>query len=214
VIALSASVNSASYHIDISMSLMISLSPDQVEERLEKLHIPGRFTPEEKALYSTTPVVMPERSMFGFPTPSENASLSLSKIKAIVGTDPRRPPSFFDHPWYASEPFMQFPCPPGWHSICPEVLPETIGRPLNYKSHLAASGMELPFAIEVVLMLFLHFVGSGEQLLLRKHTWCGDPAGIGGHVTAGAFGRNGLFLSVHPDGFASRGLGICGKVRA
>jgi len=195
------------------MSLMISLTPAQVEERLEKLHIPGRFTPEEKALYSTTPVVTSECSLFGFPTPSENSGLTLSKIKDIVGTDPNRPPSFFDHPWYAGEPFMQFLCPPGWHFICQDVVPETIGQPLNYASRLEASGFEVPSAIEVVLMLFLHFAGCGEQLLLRKHTWCSDVAGIGGHVTAGAFGRNGLFLSVHPEGFASRGLGICGKIR-
>src|SRR6185436_2806383 len=148
------------------MSLMISRTPAQVEERLEKLHIPGRFTPEEKALYSTTPVVTSECSLFGFPTPSENSGLTLSKIKDIVGTDPNRPPSFFDHPWYAGEPFMQFLCPPGWHFICQDVVPETIGQPLNYASRLEASGFELPSAIEVVLMLFLHFAGCGEQLLL------------------------------------------------
>jgi hypothetical protein len=32
------------------------------------------------------------------------------------------------------------------------------------------------------------------------------------HVTVGAFGRNGLFVSGHPADFASRGLGICPKI--
>jgi hypothetical protein len=61
-------------------------------------------------------------------------------------------------------------------------------------------------------MLFLHYVGTGEQLLQKKHTWCSDEASLGRSVTVGAFGRNGLFISGHPPEFASRGLGICGKV--
>ncbi|HSU89065.1 MAG TPA: hypothetical protein VLL56_09530, partial [Terriglobia bacterium] len=74
------------------------------------------------------------------------------------------------------------------------------------------SRLELPAAIEVALMLFLHFAGTGEQLLQRKHTWCKDPASLGRFVTVGAFGRNGLFLSAHPGMYASRGLGICAKL--
>jgi hypothetical protein len=66
-------------------------------------------------------------------------------------------------------------------------------------------------AIEVVLMLFLHYEATKEQLLLRKHTWCADRASLGRQVTVGAFGRNGVFISGHPAGFASRGLGICAK---
>jgi len=195
------------------MSLTISLTPAQVEERLAKLRIPGKFTEEENSLYSTTPVIVSPYSLFGFPTPLDNSSLTLSKIKEIVGADPTHPPSFFEHPWYADEAFMQLRCPPGWHFICQDVVAESVGQPFNYWSRLKSDGMELPYTIEVVLMLFLHFAGSKEQLLLRKHTWCADAAGMGGNVTAGAFGRNGLFLSVHPQAFASRGLGICGKVR-
>jgi len=213
VIAFSALVNSANYHINIFMSLTISLTPEQVEERLQKLRIPSRFTTEEKSLYSTTPVIAAPYPVFGFPTPVDNSSLVLARIKDIVGTNPKQPPSFFDHPWYASEQFMEKACPVGWHFICSDVIPESIGQPLNYLSRLAQFGMEAPSAIEVVLMLFLHYADSGEQLLMRKHTWCADEAGIDSHVTAGAFGRNGLFLSVHPPGFASRGLGICGKIK-
>jgi hypothetical protein len=194
------------------MSLTISLTPAQVEERFEKLRIPGRFTLQEKQSYSTAPAVSSNYPLFGFPIPSENSDLTLSKIKELVGIDPKHQPAFFDHPWYAGQPFMEVPCPPGWHFISSDVLPETIGQPLNYASRFKSGGLELPLAIEVVLMLFLHYADSGEQLLFRKHTWCADSAGIG-NVTAGAFGRNGLFLSVHPEGFASRGLGICGKIR-
>jgi hypothetical protein len=58
-------------------------------------------------------------------------------------------------------------------------------------------------------MLFLHFAGTGEQLLQRKHTWtCGQDSRKR-FVTVGAFGRSGLFVSAHPAGYASRGLGIC-----
>jgi len=67
----------------------------------------------------------------------------------------------------------------------------------------------LPSATEVVLMLFLHYVATGEQLLLKKHTWTKDQASLGRHVTVGAFGRNGVFISGHPGDYSSRGLGIC-----
>jgi hypothetical protein len=63
------------------------------------------------------------------------------------------------------------------------------------------------------LMLFLHYAGTGEQLLQKKHTWCRDHASMNRFVTVGAFGRNGLFVSGHPVEFASRGLGICASVK-
>ncbi len=194
------------------MSLTISLTADQVEQRFLGLGIPSRFTPDERLKFSTTPVVMNERTVFGFPTPADNSALTLSNLKTIVGTDPTHQPAFFDHPWYADEPFMASPCTPGWHFLLMDVCPESISQPIDYVRRLRSGGMELPSAIEVVLMLFLHYEATKEQLLLRKHTWCSDMASLGRHVTVGAFGRNGLFVSGHPTGFASRGLGICGKI--
>jgi hypothetical protein len=58
-------------------------------------------------------------------------------------------------------------------------------------------------------MLFLHYLGTGEQLLNRKHTWCRDSASLGRRVTVGAFGRNGVFISAHPPTYTSHGLGVC-----
>jgi hypothetical protein len=196
------------------MSLTISLTPDQVEQRFRKLGIPCRFTMDERLKFSTTPVVANEKKVFGFPTPTEHSTLTLSNLKAILGTDPRHQPAFFDHPWYTNEPFMENPCTPGWHFLLMDVHPESISQTIDYERRLKSEGMELPSAIEVVLMLFLHYEATNEQLLLRKHTWCSDTASLGRHVTVGAFGRNGLFLSGHPKGFASRGLGICGKIPA
>jgi len=194
------------------MSLTISLTVEQVEQRFRGLGIPSRFTPEEHLKYSTTPVVASGKMVFGFPTPIDNSALTLSNLKTIVGADPSHQPAFFDHPWYTDEPFMVNPCPPGWHFLLMDVHPESVSQPLDYIRHLKSEGMELPTAIEIVLMLFLHYEGTKEQLLLRKHTWCSDRASLGRQVTVGAFGRNGLFLSAHPSGFASRGLGICGKI--
>jgi len=71
----------------------------------------------------------------------------------------------------------------------------------------------MPLAVEVILMLFLHFLRTGEQLLLKKHSWCSDVASLNRHVTVGAFGRNGVFVSGHPANFSSQGLGVCAKVR-
>jgi len=105
-------------------------------------------------------------------------------------------------------------CLPGWHILHMDVIDESVSQPLDYVRRLLPAGVELPSAIEVVLMLFLQYARTGEQLLMRKHTWCSDTASLGRQVTVGAFGRNGVFLSGHPGIFASRGLGICGKVRA
>jgi hypothetical protein len=194
------------------MSLTISLTVDQVEQRFRGLGIPSRYTPDEHLKFSTTPVVASGRALFGFPTPSDNSALTLSNLKAILGTDPSHQPAFFEHPWYADEPFMASLCTPGWHFLLMEVHPESVSQPFDYVRRLKSEGMELPSAIEVVLMLFLHYEGTKEQLLLRKHTWCSDSASLERQVTVGAFGRNGLFVSGHPRGFASRGLGICGKI--
>ena len=194
------------------MSLRISLTPEQVEQRFLKLGIPYHFSAEERASLSTTPIVNADGDVFAFPTPRDNAALTLLGIRDIVGSDPGHQPAIFDHPWYTDEAFMKTSCAPGWHFLSMDVLPDSVGQSINYKDRLVSRGLELPSAIEVTLMLFLHYAETNEQLLLRKHTWCSDTASLGRHVTVGAFGRNGLFVSGHPMGFASRGLGICAKV--
>jgi hypothetical protein len=195
------------------MSLSISLTTEHVEQRLSRLGIPCRFTAEESSAFLTTPVVSGPMPLFAFPIPADNSLLTLSNIKKCVGSDPARQPSIFDHPWFREEAFMSSPCTPGWHFISMDVAPDSIGQPIDYVRRWSAASFELPMAVEVVLMLFLHFAGTGEQLFLRKHTWTSDAATLNRHVTVGAFGRNGLFLSSHPAGFASRGLGTCLKVR-
>ena len=194
------------------MSLSISLTTEQVEQRLSQLGIPCRFTPDELTRLATTPVVSSSLATFSFPTPADNSSLTLANIKKCVGSDPAKQPAFFEHPWYEDEAFMSQPCPPGWHSIGMDVLPDSIAKPWDYSYRLTEIGLALPLAVEVILMLFLHFAATREQLLLRKHTWCSDTASLGRQVTVGAFGRNGVFVSGHPAGFASRGLGICVKI--
>jgi len=183
---------------------MICLSPDEVERRFDILGIPNRFTEAEKHGLTTTSLGEPEGKILAFPTPLASEGLNILKIREIVGTNPAKQPSFFDHPWYLEEAFGRLNCEPGWHVLCMDVLPDSISKPLNYSSSL-----KLPSATEVVLMLFLHYVATGEQLLLKKHTWTKDQASLGRHVTVGAFGRNGVFISGHPGDYSSRGLGIC-----
>jgi len=190
---------------------MISLSPTEVERRFALMGIPHRFTETEKAELATTPVVQ-DSEIISFPTPQANNGLNILNLRKILGTDPAKQPSFFDHPWYLTESFGQADCGPGWHFIHKGVLPDSISQPINYRSSLIGRGLEVPSAIEVVLMVFLHFIGTGEQLLQKKHTWCRDEASLNRFVTVGAFGRNGLFISGHPRDYASRGLGICAKV--
>jgi len=191
---------------------MISLSPNEVERRFALLCIPNRFTDEEKQELATTQIVQATDGVIAFPTPVGNEGLNILKLRAILGTDPSKQPAFFDHPWYLEEAFATADCQPGWHLVHMNVLPDSVSQPVNYFRSLAGRGLELPAAIEVVLMVFLHFTGTGEQLLQKKHTWCRDEASLNRFVTVGAFGRNGLFISGHPGAYASRGLGICGKV--
>ena len=176
------------------------------------LGIECAFTPQEKEEFATTPLVNRPERIFAFPTPRENRSLSLSNIKSCVGSDPAHRPSLFEHPWYQHEEFFQSKCPPGWHFLMMDVMQDSIQQPLDYLRSSKTLGLELPQAVEVILMLFLHYVGTREQLLFKKHSWCSDKASMGRHVTVGAFGRNGVFLSGHPANFASHGLGICAKV--
>jgi hypothetical protein len=192
---------------------MISLLPDEVERRFERLNIPNRFTSKEKEQLSTTIVVSNERDIIAFPTPQANTGLNVLNLRKLLGTDPNRLPSFFDHPWYLEEPFARQDCDPGWHYIYCSILPESVSQPYHYAGSLDVRGLELPTAIEITLMLFLHYAGTQEQLLQKKHTWCKDTASMNRFVTVGAFGRNGLFVSGHPAGFASRGLGICAKIK-
>ena len=186
---------------------MILLSPDEVERRFAILGIPNQFTAEEKQSLNTTPLVEHVGRVCIFPTPAERAGLNILKLRKIIGTNPAKQPSFFDHPWYLDEPFAKEDCAPGWHALTMDVLPESVSKPINY-----SSSVRLPSAVEVVLMLFLHYAGTGEQLLLKKHTWTRDEATLGRFVTIGAFGRNGLFVSGHPGDYSSRGLGICAKL--
>jgi hypothetical protein len=190
---------------------MISLSPTEVERRFGLMGIPNRFTESEKAEFDATTIGVPDGSIC-FPTPQAKSGLNILNLNKILGTGPSRQPSFFDHPWYLEEPFGREDCAPGWHFLQVDVLPDSISQPIHYISSLRNQGLALPSAIEIVLMVFLHFVGTGEQLLQKKHTWCRDEASLNRFVTVGAFGRNGLFLSAHPGAYSSRGLGICAKV--
>ena len=191
---------------------MISLFPADVERRFDLMGIPHRFTQAEIAEFATIPIVEAAPEIIAFPTPREKSELNILNLRQILGTDPLKPPSFFDHPWYLDESFAKEDCEPGWHFLHTNVLSESVSRPISYIDSLRDNGLELPSAIEVVLMLFLHFVGTGEPLLQKKHTWCRDQASLNRFVTVGAFGRNGAFISAHPGMYASRGLGICAKV--
>jgi hypothetical protein len=190
---------------------MICLCPNEVEERFARLRIPNRFAAPEKQRLEATPIVDRGENIFGFPVPEDQKGLNILNLRKILGTDASKQPSFFDHPWYLDEPFAHEDCKPGWHFLHMQVLPESIGQPANYANSWPLHA-ELPAATEVALMLFLHYVATGEQLLQKKHTWCRDRATLGRQVTVGAFGRNGLFVSAHPPEYSSRGLGICGRL--
>ena len=191
---------------------MISLSSTEVERRFGVIGIPHRFTEAEKAEFDTTHIGDTGNEIIAFPTPRAKSGLNVLNLRKILGTDPSKQPSFFDHPWYLEEAFSREDCAAGWHFLHMNVLPDSISQPFHYVDSLHGQGLTLPSAIEVILMVLLHFAGTGEQLLHKKHTWCSDAASLDRFVTVGAFGRNGLFLSAHPAIYASRGLGMCAKL--
>ena len=193
------------------MSLIISLSIDEVEDRLNSAGVVCKFTHSERLAMATTPVVTTSGRALVYPTPGRNEALNLLNLRNMFGTDPRQQPSFFDHPWYLGENFVNQPLAPGWHAILMDVVPESVNQSANYIRSLPPNQV-LATAAEMVLMLFLHYMKTGEQLLFKKHTWCADQASLGRQVTIGAFGRNGVFVSGHPQNYASRGLGICPKL--
>src|SRR5215831_21372131 len=102
---------------------MISLSPDEVERRFALLGIPNRFMAEEKESLTTNIVDIPG-DVIAFPTPSDAAGLNILNLRRILGTNPSKQPSFFDHPWYLEEPFAQVNCAAGWHVLHSGVLPD------------------------------------------------------------------------------------------
>jgi len=192
---------------------MISLTPDEVERRFRSLGIPNRFSEQEKRHLATTRIVQEEPDILAFPTPRENAGLNILNLRRLLGTDPSKLPSFFDHPWYLDEAFAEQNSQAGWHHIYSNVLQDSISQTIDYAGSLKNRGLELPAAVDVILMLFLHYAGTGQQLLHKKHTWCRERASLNRWVTVGAFGKNGLFISAHPPDFSSRGLGICPQIR-
>src|SRR5262245_41274007 len=111
---------------------MICLSPDEVEKRLARLRIPNRFRAAEKQQLETMPIVDLGANIFGFPVPEDRSGLNILNLRKILGTDPSKQPSFFDHPWYLDEPFAREDCNPGWHFLHMQVIPESVGQPANY----------------------------------------------------------------------------------
>src|SRR3972149_9895892 len=109
-----------------AVSHMISLPPKEVERRFEILGIPNRFTEKEKQALETTPIVSAGEGVMAFPTPAANTGLNILKLRELLGTDPSRQPSFFDHPWYLEEAFAAEDCQSGWHLLYLDVLPETV----------------------------------------------------------------------------------------
>src|SRR4029079_6188124 len=93
----------------LMMSLMISITSEEVESILGTVGVRCSFSPAERVFFSTTPVVDTDQPAFLYPIPADNSHLTLSNLKNLFGVDPKRPPSFFDHPWYATQDFMKIP---------------------------------------------------------------------------------------------------------
>ena len=184
------------------------MSPEESQQHFDRLRIPSRFTAAETGRLSARKGQI-QNGFLTFPTPQDNASLSVLGLRDALGVGPANSPAFHDHPWYLDEPFGQVACAPGWHSVRIAVTPDSVGQPIYYAEEIKQAALYLPTAAEVLLMLFLHFASTGERGLTNKHTWTRDRTREGRFVTVGAFGKKGVFVSSHAVGYESRGLGIC-----
>src|SRR5215470_17950240 len=137
------------------------VSPEQMEHIFAKWQLPNRFDAAERLQLSNTPKIDDSDRVLAFPTPSQCDGLNILNSRQRLGVDPSKPPSFFDHPWYLEERFMRVSCSSGWHCVHMDILPGTAHQPHNYRD---SDTWELPSAIEVVLMLFVHFESVGERL--------------------------------------------------
>ena len=195
----------------IEPAASLLLSPQEVQQLLDRMGIRARFTQAEiESLNSDK--VQNKQGFITFPTPEDHSALSILNLRKAVGTDPSREPVFFDHPWYLEEPFGNIGCEPGWHSVAMAVTPDSVGQPIFYADSIKGSRQYLASAAEVVLTLFLYFATTGKRLMVNKHTWTTDRTDNKRFVTIGAFGKKGLFVSSHEVGYSSRGLGICPRV--
>src|SRR5438034_3810640 len=125
------------------LSHMISWPADEVERRFALLAIPNRFTSKEKEELTTTGIVLPDGAVIGFPTPEDRSGLNILNLRQLLGTNPVRQPSFFDHPWYLEEPFALDDCEAGWHFLYSDVLADSVSQPINYVGSLRNRGLEL-----------------------------------------------------------------------
>ena len=189
--------------------MLIPIQPQAVDKFFNNNGIAARFSQAEiRRLTDSQPG--PRDGFVSYPTPSDSEQLSILGLRRCLGVEPGPPGCvFFDHPWYLDEPFGHEPCRAGWHTIAASPLSDSFDKPIYYADTLAAAGLFLPTAVEVVLMLFLSLSIGEERLLLRKHTWTRTRTKGRRFVSVGAFGEKGLFVSSHEVGYQSRGLGIC-----
>src|SRR5262245_6470668 len=130
---------------------MISLTPDEVERRFRLLGLLNRCSELDKRMTATTTIFPEEPDVLALPVPNENVGLNILNLRRLLGTDPSRPPSFFDHPWYLEEQFATEDCSAGWHFVYTNVLSESLSQPFDYADSLRSRGLELASAVEVVL---------------------------------------------------------------
>jgi hypothetical protein len=187
------------------------LSSSDVLTAFRRLDVPADFTAAEIARLDARP---PEdrTGYCTFPTPEDSQHLSVLELRQRLGVSPDGGCGFFDHPWYLDEPFAHAVCRAGWHSIATAPVAASLDEADWHAESLSGHGLNLPRAVEVILMLFLSLTIREERFLLRKHTWTCDRSVSGRRVSVGAFGRKGVFLSSHAPGYKSRGLGICPRI--
>lgn len=141
--------------------------------------------------------------ILGFPFFKDGSSLTISKFKSHLGTNPESSePCFYNQDWYNGEKFYEKSsfnvC---WYAINNNLLNTTRGiSPSFFPNYVTKN---LPSAILCVYTFFVYYYTYSEFLWKSDYVWCSDEDKnsdqiyIGGYVDPFGINRNGLEIHRH-----------------
>ncbi len=149
------------------------------------------FTPEQLAGFGPPPEPVP-----GFVT-FLDPGWSIVALRAAVEGKGR---VFYPQVWYNAQPFAQAEDSPRYRQVRMEPLPDSTRKTFDEQVALTPADEEVLTARAVVAALVIHFLGTGERLLLGFWVRCADKTSAGSRVDVGHFDSLGLYVLVGWDG--------------
>ncbi len=111
--------------------------------------------------------------------------------------------------WYHNQDFAKkkkVAC--RWYLIKKNGIPESFGKTFNDGEKLLVENEEIPYACEVIFMVILHKLVTGECLFSNSYVRCHDLTLRGDRLHVGGFSPEGLYFSTLHDHPGRENLGI------